>query len=310
MKQYANLHTHSVHSDGEFTPAELVTVARAEGYYALAITDHDTVTAYPELKRECDRHGLECLFGCEFTSPMPELSEHFHITAYGFDPEHPAIRDYLSSISTAETARTRKLFEHGVENGLISGIEWDEVLSFNEGIRWLSNGHIFRAMKAKGLITDAEFLDFYDTVIAAHRFKIPLEVEYLSPSELIPRINEAGGVAIVAHPHAKLQYIEMLMGYGLSGLEVWHHDLSDTERIEALTLAKRHGLYISGGSDHEGLLGGGYKYVDSIEESHFYEPVRSLGTARIFFDEIKNRVLNPDRDRVIDECINELRAAL
>ena len=50
MKIYANLHTHSTHSDGVYTPAELVKIAKDEGYGAIAITDHDTATAYPELK--------------------------------------------------------------------------------------------------------------------------------------------------------------------------------------------------------------------------------------------------------------------
>ena len=54
MKLYANLHTHSTHSDGKYSPAEMVKVAKDEGYKALAITDHDTATAFPFLKEECE----------------------------------------------------------------------------------------------------------------------------------------------------------------------------------------------------------------------------------------------------------------
>lgn len=50
MHPYANLHLHSTHSDGVYSPTELVTISKNEGYKALAITDHDTVSAYPELK--------------------------------------------------------------------------------------------------------------------------------------------------------------------------------------------------------------------------------------------------------------------
>ena len=53
MNLYANLHTHSTHSDGVFTPEEMVKVAKREGYKAVAITDHDTATAYPYLKAAC-----------------------------------------------------------------------------------------------------------------------------------------------------------------------------------------------------------------------------------------------------------------
>ena len=67
MKKYANLHSHSTHSDGVYTPEELVRIAKDEGYSALAITDHDVATAYPELKATCDKVGMEAIFGCEFT---------------------------------------------------------------------------------------------------------------------------------------------------------------------------------------------------------------------------------------------------
>ena len=63
MKFYANLHSHSTHSDGKYTPAELVRVAAEEGYKAIAVTDHDTATGYPELKAECEKMGLQSIFG-------------------------------------------------------------------------------------------------------------------------------------------------------------------------------------------------------------------------------------------------------
>ena len=62
MRVYANLHLHSIHSDGKYSPAELVRVAKQEGYSALAIADHDTATAYPELQAAADAEGMECLF--------------------------------------------------------------------------------------------------------------------------------------------------------------------------------------------------------------------------------------------------------
>ena len=49
MRYYANLHTHSTHSDGKYSPATLARMAKEEGYGAVAVTDHDTVTGYGEL---------------------------------------------------------------------------------------------------------------------------------------------------------------------------------------------------------------------------------------------------------------------
>ena len=72
MKIYANLHTHSNHSDGPYSPRKLAEVAKAEGYGALAITDHDTASAYPELKAACEELSLECIFGVEFSVMQPK----------------------------------------------------------------------------------------------------------------------------------------------------------------------------------------------------------------------------------------------
>ena len=71
MKIYANLHTHSTHSDGVYTPAELVKIAKDEGYGAIAITDHDTFSyeMYSTLKKaEKDDSSIQkVLPGVEFT---------------------------------------------------------------------------------------------------------------------------------------------------------------------------------------------------------------------------------------------------
>ena len=57
-KNFANLHAHSTHSDGIYTPAELVQVGFDEGYGALVLTDHDTVSGNGEMMDACNRRGF------------------------------------------------------------------------------------------------------------------------------------------------------------------------------------------------------------------------------------------------------------
>ena len=117
MKYYANLHTHSTHSDGKYTPAQLAQMALAEGYGAVAVTDHDTVTGYGELKAECDKLGLETVFGAEFSAPTDLFVREngfpadFHIMGFHFDPEYPAMQEYLAGMSLREADQTRILTE-------------------------------------------------------------------------------------------------------------------------------------------------------------------------------------------------------
>lgn len=298
MKYYANLHTHSTHSDGKYTPARLAQMAKEEGYGAVAVTDHDTATAYPELKAECDRLGLETVFGVEFSAPTTLYKNKngsngdFHILGFHFDPEYPEMKEYLAGMSLRETDQTRILVERGLKEGLLRDITWDEVLEFNKGITWLCNEHVFRLMEAKGLAVKADYPAFFETVFGPRRFEVPPCYPFKRDHEIIELIHAAGGIALVAHPHNQLQYIDALMEMGLDGLEASHFMLTEEERAQALKLGLEKNLYISGGTDHEGYLGGSYESYPTPEESPYYVPYCAIGTTQAFFNEIKNKQLN------------------
>ena len=304
MRLYANLHNHSTHSDGVYSPAELVRVAKKEGLGAIAVTDHDTATGYPELAEECKKQGMESIFGVEFTAPSDFNRHGFHIVGFDFDPEYPAMAEYLHGMSFRETDQTRQLFERGLASGYLHDITWQEVLDYNGSITWLCNEQVFRAMKAKGIFKDTDYYDFFHTVYGPHRGKIPPAYPFLPASKMVELINKAGGFAVLAHPHNQLEDVPKLMELGLRGLEVWHHDLPDeAERRAALTIAMENNLFVSGGEDHSGLCGGQYARYENPRESHHYAEPLTLGTTKFFFDEIKTRTLSKDRDAVLREIL-------
>jgi len=78
-----------------------------------------------------------------------------------------------------------------------------------------------------------------------------------TPVEAINLIHEAGGVAILAHPMIEnnIRHLEMFVGLGLDGIEVYHsfHGRADVDRLKHL--AERHRLLMSGGSDYHGREG-------------------------------------------------------
>ena len=298
MDFYANLHMHSTHSDGKYTPAELAARAAAEGYRAAALTDHDTATGYTEFKAACDGLGLECIFGVEFTAPCSSLKrtdgsdENFHLTAYHFDPEYPPMKEYLAQMGARETDQTRILFERGLREGLIKDITWDEVLEYNHGIAWLCNEHVFRAMKAKGQVTDLDYYDFFLTVYGDRRGEVPPSYPFKTAEELIKLVHDAGGIILVAHPHEQLQHIDALLEMGLDGLEAWHPDLTEEEKERAYRIGLEKGIYISGGSDHSGQCGGMYDSFDVPEKCPFWLEPRSVGTTKTYFEELRTRSKN------------------
>lgn len=292
MELYANLHLHSTHSDGVYTPAELVKVAKKEGYKAVAVTDHDTATAFPEMKKTCEEENMEYIFGVEFSVIDPK---DYHIVGFDFDPEYPPMKKYLADMGKRQTDNSMKCFEEAVSLGNIKGISWQEVLEYNKGVVWLSNNHVFRAMQAKGLIKEEEYREWFDKNFRYQREKFPPIIPFKTLEEIIKLIKEAGGFAVVAHPDNQLDDIDYLIECGIEGMEVCHSSMYGETRARAYKIAIEKNLYISGGSDHSGLCGGFYnsypKGTDIKKCRHYIEPL-STGTEERFFREMKNRKIN------------------
>lgn len=291
MKMYANLHMHSTHSDGPYSPTELVYVAKDEGYKAVAISDHDTASAYEEMKAVCEKEGLDYIFAAEFSVRVPK---EYHIVGFDFDPEYPEMKKYLADMALRQTDNTKKCFEEAVGKGDITGITWDEVLEFNRDIPWLCNNHVYKVLKAKGLAKEEDYMAWFDKNFRNQRGKYPPICDFKPLKELVALIKDAGGIAVVAHPHKQLDDIDYLIECGIEGMEVWHPDLTEEEKERAYKIALEKNLYISGGSDHSGLCGGYYsscpKGMDIKDYKKYVEPC-TVGTTEKYFKEIKNRKL-------------------
>lgn len=88
-----NFHCHSTLSDGYLSPEAVAEqLAAAEVRYA-ALTDHDTLAGIPRFKEALARLGIGHIVGLEIFAAFD--GKEVHLLAYGFDPEHPAIRALL-----------------------------------------------------------------------------------------------------------------------------------------------------------------------------------------------------------------------
>ena len=84
---FANLHLHSIHSDAQFTPEQLLLIGKALGYQAMALTDHETdsgVKAFMSHARA--EGGIEVLSGVEFYGAVDGIC--IHLTALDFDMDN------------------------------------------------------------------------------------------------------------------------------------------------------------------------------------------------------------------------------
>lgn len=249
--KYANLHLHSNHSDAEFTPKQLVLIGKSLGYYALALTDHETDNGCAELRAAAkDVGGLHTMVGAEFYGMHEGVS--LHLTALDYDIDNPGIRAFIKERVDLMCEKTRKLFEYGREIGVIDGLTWDDVLKFNPDGAWLCINSLLNAytvLKMKipdNLRTDVFKSDYAKSITAPQP----------TAEKVIKVVRAAGGVVALAHPYHQTQYIPKLVEYGLNGVEVSHPGNAENTSYLATEMAKTYNLYHCGGTDHTGAMSG------------------------------------------------------
>lgn len=263
--KYANLHLHSTYSDGGFTPSQLVLIGKSLGYYALALTDHETDGGVKELFFAAKQEGIKTISGIECYGDG--LGAKFHIVGLDYDMDNPKMREFIRNRCEIYTEYTRKCFERGRTLGLIEGITWDDVLEPCDSGTWVCIDQVFAALRHKRVLEQCGGA----AAIRKACFNAPeakaLKPAHLSVEEVIRVIREAGGVAILAHPYRQTQYVEKLVDMGLNGIEVSHPNLYENTASLASEAAKAFHLYRSGGTDHTGAMSccGGVNAVPALE---------------------------------------------
>lgn len=255
--KYANLHMHSLYSDGIYMPEELCALAKQKGYRAVALTDHETVRGVHRMREAAKEAGLGFLTGMEITAKGCGLEKgSFHIVGLDFDPEHPRIKAYTEWTEHNMTELCRKRFDHCVHTGLISGISWEEVVQRFPDVGWLCNEQVYKLLQEKQGLSDEWYWVYIQQFNGA---PVKGTSNTLDAAEAIDVIRSAGGIAVLAHPHEQTQFLPALHKLGLGGVEVDHPDLDAFDAAEAVRIADELGLYKSGGTDHTGVLGNNMK---------------------------------------------------
>src|SRR5581483_4026541 len=92
----ADLHLHTTHSDGTYTPAQVVDLARRSGLAALAITDHDTLQGVPDARAAAAGSALEVIAGVEISAEYQDGE--LHLLGYFVRVDDVALRSALQRL--------------------------------------------------------------------------------------------------------------------------------------------------------------------------------------------------------------------
>lgn len=250
---YVDLHLHTSASDGVLSPSEIVRYAKAKGLQAIAITDHDTIEGCAEGLSEGEKIGFEVIPGIEISAEHSPGS--MHILGYFLDIHHPLLIERLGFLQKARAERNPKIIQK--LNALGIDINFEEVLKASGG------GQVGRPHFASVLLEKKVVNSFQDAFDRFLKKGAPAYVDKFrfTSKEALHFINEAKGIAVLAHPNtlgmdrysALEKLVLRLVEEGLKGIEVYYPEHSSSEVAQYVTLAESHGLLITGGTDYHGM---------------------------------------------------------
>jgi 3',5'-nucleoside bisphosphate phosphatase len=250
MTATCDLHTHTLHSDGELTPAALVELAAERGLAALAVTDHDVLDAIPEARRRGAELGVEIVAGIELS--VDEDGHDVHLLGY-FVSRPEVLDGALRDLHAERRRRAEQMVELLATLGC--GIDYDAVLVRARG-GVVGRPHVAEELLAQGLVSSIN--DAFERYLATDRpAYVPKRTLGLTDAVLL--LRRAGAVPVVAHPGASdiEDLLPRLRPAGVLGLEVWHPKHSATEVRRYLRTAKDYDLLPTGGSDFHRFQPGG-----------------------------------------------------
>ena len=246
----ADLHIHTLFSDGTEKPEKVVELAKKAGLKTIAITDHDVVAGIDPAAAKGKEAGVEVIPGIEFTTEA--YNTEIHILGYFIDHRHPGLLQALTRIQKGREKRIYKICDK--LKGLGIDLSPEKVFEI-AGHRAAGRPHVARALVAEGYVRNFKeafnrYIDFRGPAYVSH-YK-------LSPEEAVKLILSSGGIPVFGHPAVSNcdDAIPDLIRAGLLGIEAHYagHSEADTERY--VNLARKNGLLVTGGSDYHGSRGG------------------------------------------------------
>jgi hypothetical protein len=259
LRLRADLHTHSIYSDGMYTPKELCLRAKENGVGLLSITDHDTMNGEAEKRAAAEQYGLQYVSGWEISAYLDECK--IHITGYGCSLDG-AYADFMAARVRLAYERAEDSIEKLKSVGVFLTLD-DAKAERADPSAPLHTMHIARAAAKK---SGMNFGEIYEKFLAPGKVAHSA-IGRPTPYEAIDCIHASGGIASVAHPgRIAMRFEERekllldLAAYGVDGIEAYYstHTEEETKYFEGV--ANRLGLLVTGGSD-----------------THYDDPVHRVG---------------------------------
>jgi 3',5'-nucleoside bisphosphate phosphatase len=244
-----DLHSHTDESDGTCSPGQLIEEAARAGVHLLGITDHDTLHGFDKAVPFARDRSIELVCGIELSTKLHGQS--VHLLGYFLNEDHGIadFRHWVLDMQASRRDRNTRLVARLQELGF--DITLEEAEARGRGLT--GRPHFAQLMVEKGYVSSLQqaFDEYLDESAKGYVYR--REPQF---SEGVGRIRKAGGIASLAHPVRVRGDLPSLLpelcDVGMNAMEAYHSDHTPQNTALYLSLAERHGLMVTGGSDFHG----------------------------------------------------------
>ena len=246
-----DLHTHSIYSDGTYTPAQLLDAAEAQNLSALVLSDHNTADGLPDFLENAKGRTLEAIPATEFSVDYNGTELHLlglFLPVDSFPKITALMQEYHRRKEQSNIDLVAALNRAGY------AIDYETIRAATPNGQ-CNRAHIGAELTRKGYT--ATIKQAFSALLSpkAGFYKEP---KRFTLWEMLDFIREIGAVPVLAHPFLNLkadalaQLLPQAKARGLAGMECLYSLYSDETTQLSFDLARQFSLLPSGGSDFHG----------------------------------------------------------
>ena len=250
----ADLHCHSVVSDGTLTPEALAERAASNGVELWALTDHDEIGGQARAAAAAKAVGMRYVTGVEISVTF--LGKTVHIVGLGMDTDNADLCEGLERTRGGRRLRAQDMADGLAKVGIKGAFEG--ALQYVGNPDLISRTHFARHLVETGVCKETnevfrKYLTEGKPGFVEHR--------WATLKDAVGWITGAGGMAVVAHParykftpNEEYALFTEVKGHGGRGVEVVTGSHSAAEYVTYAATAQEFGLAASRGSDFHSPL--------------------------------------------------------
>ena len=256
-----DLHMHSYYSDGTMSPREIVEDAKKRNVQLIAITDHNVLDSYTELKEAAEEFGIKVIRGVEIDARFEDIV--VHILAYNFEDNenlfnlvHKAKNELLET-SIELIKRMENDYEY-ISSEDYEAYDYDKRKGGWKGIHYLFD---------RGITSELfEGVKYYGKYKCGHEY-----FDYPTVEEVVKAVHEANGYVVLAHPcnyyknntkEEVLEKLEKFKSIGIDGVECYYPANIEMMTETCVEFCKNNDMIITVGSDSHGEFGAVSKGIE------------------------------------------------